>query len=759
VSALRENVKRGGSIKNGNSEMETDPMERQFNGSVDIISNCRICGWAWDAARPADRMKVVALRDGEAFCEALADLVAVGIGDGRHAFDMILSEPLPDTALTGIEIYVKGSDRCLPIAENAIKPQLDCQFNPLTSDSLLKSHHPSNQLLSSITACHWPLVVLLHNSYPHINRGDVFHMWNTTTQKIKEIVDFLARKHDFIDEDYLLTNINNAGALEGKVLLTFDDGYKDIYTELRDFMRFNKVKPILFLVSDALESNSMLWYQKLALAFRNTSKGVVQYKNASFNLVSAENRIALYSSIQARLLSASSGDDFQRELSQALEMLAGSSFDFRLDSDMEFLTLDQIKTLISDGWSVGAHGKTHIPLTCLTPDEIWSELDISKTVLESLFSTTIRSFSYPNGCVNKDILNLTSKIFEIGFLANGEIDDACPLSLPRYEYPSEEARIRSRAPTKEKRRPLASLYINPSETSGIVMPLKTNALRKRGDRGAESRIVMFCGPNHPERYAVSRIASVFNLVGLVVHNYKGFPLCVFKGDPEEAELTEMELALSYESGSARVIFGPTSLAFIVSDECACFQAADINNETVRDTFAALRPDILVVFGTGLVKHRDILGTPIPKINLHWGKSPYYRGSYTLRWPILNRDPAGIAVTVHELTSGIDAGPIYYQQDITLDGSEEVTDIENKASYIGVELIMKLLGEIESGAGVVSSAQDLSKGKLYKVSDWCDEYNAEVSRILQEGFAMRALKPGRGVTKRAIPNRAEAPAKK
>ena len=70
----------------------------------------------------------------------------------------------------------------------------------------------------------WPLVVMFHNSYPLIQRGDVFHTWNATTAQIKSIVEYISQRYEFIDEAYLLANLGSFHKFKGKALLTFDDG-------------------------------------------------------------------------------------------------------------------------------------------------------------------------------------------------------------------------------------------------------------------------------------------------------------------------------------------------------------------------------------------------------------------------------------------------------------------------------------------------------------------------------------------------------
>ena len=73
--------------------------------------------------------------------------------------------------------------------------------------------------------------------------------------------------------------------------------------------------------------------------------------------------------------------------------------------------------------------------------------------------------------------------------------------------------------------------------------------------------------------------------------------------------------------------------------------------------AALRPDVVFVFGTGILRDPVLTAFAGRIINLHLGLSPYYRGAGTNFWPLVNREPEYVGATIHYLDAGIDTGPI------------------------------------------------------------------------------------------------------
>jgi phosphoribosylglycinamide formyltransferase 1 len=71
----------------------------------------------------------------------------------------------------------------------------------------------------------------------------------------------------------------------------------------------------------------------------------------------------------------------------------------------------------------------------------------------------------------------------------------------------------------------------------------------------------------------------------------------------------------------------------------------------------LAPDVVLVFGNEILRDDVIASFRGRLINLHLGLSPYYRGSGTNFWPLVNREPEYVGATIHYLDAGIDSGPI------------------------------------------------------------------------------------------------------
>ena len=101
---------------------------KPMNGRVDAIDMGRIFGWAFDPMAPDQRLTIRVLLDAKVIAEAVADrnrpdLRRNGIGDGKHAFEIALPEPVQSRASDLDVVARKGSG-----SEQALRvPQPDEQ--------------------------------------------------------------------------------------------------------------------------------------------------------------------------------------------------------------------------------------------------------------------------------------------------------------------------------------------------------------------------------------------------------------------------------------------------------------------------------------------------------------------------------------------------------------------------------------------------------------------------------------------------------
>ncbi len=135
-----------------------------------------------------------------------------------------------------------------------------------------------------------------------------------------------------------------------------------------------------------------------------------------------------------------------------------------------------------------------------------------------------------------------------------------------------------------------------------------------------------------------------------------------------------------------------------------------------EAMRAAAPDVVLVFGTSLLKQPLIDSFPGRILNIHLGLSPYYRGAGTNFWPLVNGEPEYCGATIHFLDLGVDSGPILAHVRPDMDAADGPHDIGNKTIVAAAEALAvvaaahartPLAGRVQAGDGRVYRRADFS----------------------------------------------------
>jgi methionyl-tRNA formyltransferase len=146
--------------------------------------------------------------------------------------------------------------------------------------------------------------------------------------------------------------------------------------------------------------------------------------------------------------------------------------------------------------------------------------------------------------------------------------------------------------------------------------------------------------------------------------------------------------------AVKEIFSDKPTDYIEKDDIDIFEVKDVNSEAVKDYILSKAPQLAVVSGAPLLKKRIIEAAKGNIINLHPGFAPQYRGRYGAYWPIYNKEPELVGVTVHYINGGIDTGAILLQQQIDYSPDDTLKTITYKQHRTGVDLLIKCLKDYE-----------------------------------------------------------------
>lgn len=86
----------------------------------------------------------------------------------------------------------------------------------------------------------------------------------------------------------------------------------------------------------------------------------------------------------------------------------------------------------------------------------------------------------------------------------------------------------------------------------------------------------------------------------------------------------------------------------------------INGVPYTEAIIASQPDLLVAYGCSIIKEPLLSPFNGRFLNVHLGLSPYYRGSGTNYWALVNNEPEYMGTTFMYIDAGIDTGEIIHQ---------------------------------------------------------------------------------------------------
>ncbi len=125
-----------------------------------------------------------------------------------------------------------------------------------------------------------------------------------------------------------------------------------------------------------------------------------------------------------------------------------------------------------------------------------------------------------------------------------------------------------------------------------------------------------------------------------------------------------------------------------------------------------QPEVIVVYGTTILKSHIFSKAKQVTLNMHTGLSPHYRGDSTLFWPVYFNDPEHLGVTVHKLVADVDGGDIVFTGQVVYQPGDGEAELFAKGVKVGSELYIKAVQNVFDGT-IVYHPQDLSIGREFR----------------------------------------------
>lgn len=159
----------------------------------------------------------------------------------------------------------------------------------------------------------------------------------------------------------------------------------------------------------------------------------------------------------------------------------------------------------------------------------------------------------------------------------------------------------------------------------------------------------------------------------------------------------------------------------------------INSDEVIEALNSHKIDVILLFGSSIVKDVILDKYLNNVINLHLGLSPYYKGSGTNFFPVVNNEFECLGATFHLATNKVDAGNILHQ--IRVDNIEEndtIYSLGNKVIFKAGKLYPKIVKKYLHSTIKPVPQNNHANNKEYRIKDFTPETIKKANEVILKG---------------------------
>ncbi|MDD3876106.1 MAG: polysaccharide deacetylase family protein [Bacteroidales bacterium] len=217
----------------------------------------------------------------------------------------------------------------------------------------------------------------------------------------EKILIYLKKRYEIIGFDDIQKSTKKP-----KIIITFDDGYKDFYTNVFPLLKKYQIRAILCIVPSLVESGICPWSQILnksieaaynkKLLFEIPEIGINKKRLTKTNI----ERFA----VKVYYLLSSLEPEITNDIIKKLHI--------RYEPELTKMTSwDELKTLVQSGLvELASHSMTHCNLTKSPNNEfLINEIQYSKEIINKKLSINVRNFTPPGGFIDKQTEDLIIK--------------------------------------------------------------------------------------------------------------------------------------------------------------------------------------------------------------------------------------------------------------------------------------------------------------------------------------------------------------
>ena len=224
---------------------------------------------------------------------------------------------------------------------------------------------------------------------------------------LNEQLEYLSRHYQFLSLSKLLDCYEQQQPIPpNSVVITFDDGFRDNFTNAYPILQRYHVPATVFLVTGCVSSGDLPWPQKVGYLFQKTKVDTLCH------VTTDEKYLKLRSPKErdlARRIVWNGLEHMPRvEREQNIEELS-KLLQVEVPRD-RMLTWDQVETMRKGGIEFGAHTFSHPWMALQSPEEARMEMEASLYDIQNRLGITRPPFVFPGGSFTSDLVKMAISV-------------------------------------------------------------------------------------------------------------------------------------------------------------------------------------------------------------------------------------------------------------------------------------------------------------------------------------------------------------
>ncbi|MBI64671.1 MAG: hypothetical protein CMG64_00015 [Candidatus Marinimicrobia bacterium] len=207
-------------------------------------------------------------------------------------------------------------------------------------------------------------------------------------------INFFKKNFNIIKLSEALKLSKENKSLDKKMVITFDDGFRENYDIIAPILLKEKIPATFFFITDCIDNKNLMWRNKILLFDiykKNNFVKIIKNVADEYNIKYTTDSILDWS---YKFWPMKFKDDIANRI---WELVMPFNLEEYLEKNSPYCSTKQIYELFESGFEIGSHSHTHPIFNKLNYDDFSYEIINSSNILSRIINKKVSFFSYPFG--------------------------------------------------------------------------------------------------------------------------------------------------------------------------------------------------------------------------------------------------------------------------------------------------------------------------------------------------------------------------